>query len=126
MLGLTGLIRVAIVGGLSVGVVAQQCECPNTPENCLSVTLNCSSCGLSLCMAGGEEGAQQTDQLNACRMGGSISISCRAARDPQNNLIVCGNAQSVQQCYQRLASTTGYKCSDGSLTAYTATICCNN
>jgi hypothetical protein len=105
-------------------LLGQACvNCPDTTQNCTAFTLSCSNCGFSRCSAGGPENSTSTPTLNTCRS--SVSLTCRAARDSNNNLIVCGNASTVQQCFQREIVTSGYRCSDGVFTTYTATPCCN-
>ncbi len=102
-------------------VESQQCvlSCPAGTSDCQSFPLACSSCGLKDC---GNSAAHYTDSLDVCKS--RVSMPCRVKRDNNNNSIVCGNAVGAQQCYQRTISTTGYRCSDGILAAYSADICC--
>ena|ERR1039457_1530496 len=117
------MMRIAVVGVLVVaGSFGQNCACGVT--NCISWQLSCSNCGYTFCSTGSGENPTTTDKLDACK--GANSFACSNKKGPDNNPIVCAQKGQVTQCTIRNIGTTGYRCSDGVLAAYTGTSCCHN
>ena len=115
----------------------QQCSagCPPGQTQCLQYILDCTQCGFHVCSnnnnvgystgcASGGSGTSScvTDTLDNCKA--QIGLHCNVAKDNSGNSIVCGSGPQPSQCYQRNISTSGYKCSDGTLASYTSTVCC--